>query len=601
MTGLGKWKAVKRGCMMACVMLSPSMLWALETGLSAPGASEELREKLEEGSSVLNAEARGLDTPLELLSAALADYRTLVQILYDAGYFSPVVNIRLDGQEAADIDPLNTPGAVQSVNISVKTGPSFTFGAAEIAPLARGTELPENFAPGRPASTGTIQQAATAAVQGWRDVGHPKAAIGDQKITARHTQARLDAQIDVAQGQRLTFGTLHIKGDTRVRPESIYRIAGFPTGEIYSPAQVQQVGTRLRRTGTFSSVRITEYETANPDGSLDFDATFEDMPPRRLSFGVELSSNQGLDLSLAWYHRNVFRRAARFKFEAALRNIGGDEDIDGRIGMRLDMPDRLGPDDSMFYLAQWERRNREHYDISTLLLGVGARRVFSPALFAEAYVAVSDAKADDAFGDDRPFRYLLVPFRAEWDRRDNKVNPTRGFFLDGRFTPLIGISGTETAAQLYGDGRTYFDVASNGNLVLAGRVQVGSVGGPALNKVSPEYLFFSGGAGTVRGQPYESLGIPVGDEVAGGKSFLGLSAEVRGRVTESISLVGFYDYGMVGADAIVTGDSESHSGAGIGVRYDLGGFGPLRVDLAVPVSGDTGDGLQFYIGIGQAF
>ena len=41
-------------------------------------------------------------------------------------------------------------------------------------------------------------------------------------------------------------------------------------------------------------------------------------------------------------------------------------------------------------------------------------------------------------------------------------------------------------------------------------------------------------------------------------------------------------------------------GAGLGLRYDTG-FGPIRFDVATPVAGDTGDGVQIYIGIGQAF
>lgn len=65
--------------------------------------------------------------------------------------------------------------------------------------------------------------------------------------------------------------------------------------------------------------------------------------------------------------------------------------------------------------------------------------------------------------------------------------------------------------------------------------------------------------------------------------------------------MGFYDYGMVGADSFVDSADDSHAGAGIGLRYNLSGIGALRVDFALPVQGDTGDGLQFYIGIGQAF
>ena len=89
--------------------------------------------------------------------------------------------------------------------------------------------------------------------------------------------------------------------------------------------------------------------------------------------------------------------------------------------------------------------------------------------------------------------------------------------------------------------------------------------------------------------------------MAGGRSFLNASAEVRARVTAKISVVGFFDYGAVDSSSFISSDAYSHSGAGLGVRYDLGGFGPIRLDLALPVDGPTDDGLQFYIGIGQAF
>ena len=88
----------------ALLALSPNLASALETTLSAPGASKDLIDRLEETSSVFTSESRGLDTSLEILSAALSDYRTIVQIMYDEGYFSPVVSIKLDGQEAANIN-----------------------------------------------------------------------------------------------------------------------------------------------------------------------------------------------------------------------------------------------------------------------------------------------------------------------------------------------------------------------------------------------------------------------------------------------------------------------------------------------------------------
>ncbi|WP_120634311.1 autotransporter assembly complex family protein [Ruegeria sp. EL01] len=595
-------QGILRCWMIGAVMtLVPTSLVALETTLTAPGAPKELVERLEQTSSVATANNRGLDTPLEILSAALSDYRTLVQILYDEGYFSPVVSIKLDGQEAAELSSLSVPAQINRAVITVETGPTFKFGTATIQPLAPDTELPEQFAPGKLATTGAIQRAASAGVQGWRDAGHAKASVAGQKVIARHAQAQLDAQISLDPDSRLTFGRMFIDGDTDVRHRSIEKIAGFPSGEVYSPAQIQKVGTRLRRTGTFNVVSLQERETPNPDGTLDFDATFEDLPKRRLTFGVELASRDGVDVTATWTHRNMFRRAERLRFEAAVRNIGGAEDIDGRIGLRLDQPDRLGPDDATFWSTLLERRNTENYNVTVASLAYGARRTFSDQLYAEASAGFQWSDADDAYGNGRKFRYFILPFRSEWDKRDSKVSATRGFYLDSQVMPFVGFSGSDTGLRLYFDGRAYTSFGTAGNLVLAGRVQLGSVIGPPADGVTPDFLFFSGGAGTVRGQPFESLGIPVGTGVAGGKSFLGLSGEVRGKVTKSLSLVGFYDYGIVDTSSFVGSGAADHAGAGIGVRYDLGGFGPLRLDLAVPVQGNTGDGLQFYIGIGQAF
>ena len=601
MTGNRSRGVLKYWLFGTALAFAPTLSAALEVTLTAPGASKDLVTRLEETSSVYTADTRGLDTSLEVLSAALSDYRTIVQILYDEGYFSPVVSIKLDGQEAAKISALDTPAQFKRAAISIEPGPTFRFGEAVVQPLAPETVLPEEFATGKLATTGAIQRAASAGVQAWKDAGHAKADVEGQRVIARHAQARLDAEIDLDPGARLTFGKMIIQGDTNVRHRSIEKIAGFPSGEVYSPQDVQKVGTRLRRTGTFSVVSLQERDTPNPDGTLDFDATFEDLPPRRLTFGVELASRDGIDVTATWTHRNVFRRAQRLRFEAALRNIGGAEDLDGRIGLRLDQPDRLGPDDNTFWNALLERRNTENYNVTVASLAYGARRTFSDRLYAEASAGLQWSDADDAYGSGRKFRYFIIPFRSEWDRRDSKVSATRGFYLDSQAMPFVGLSGTDTGLRLFFDGRAYNDLGTGGRLVLAGRMQLGSVIGTPADGVTPDFLFFSGGAGTVRGQPFESLGIPIGTGVAGGQSFIGLSGEVRGRVTEALSLVGFYDYGVVDTSSFIGAGAEDHAGAGIGIRYDLGGFGPLRFDLGYPVQGDTGTGIQFYIGIGQAF
>ena len=81
---------------------------------------------------------------------------------------------------------------------------------------------------------------------------------------------------------------------------------------------------------------------------------------------------------------------------------------------------------------------------------------------------------------------------------------------------------------------------------------------------------------------------------------MGISGEVRVDLSERIGLVGFADAGAVAPLEFFGGGLEWHSGAGIGLRYDTA-IGPIRLDVAAPVSGRTGDGIQLYVGIGQAF
>ena len=117
----------------------------------------------------------------------------------------------------------------------------------------------------------------------------------------------------------------------------------------------------------------------------------------------------------------------------------------------------------------------------------------------------------------------------------------------------------------------------------------------------PDWLFFSGGAGTVRGQSFQSLGALQGGVETGGRSFAGASLELRQDLFGAFGAVAFADIGYVGADALWQDAGDWHAGAGLGLRYDTP-VGPIRLDLATPVAGTGASGdLHLYIVIGQAF
>ena len=91
-------------------------------------------------------------------------------------------------------------------------------------------------------------------------------------------------------------------------------------------------------------------------------------------------------------------------------------------------------------------------------------------------------------------------------------------------------------------------------------------------------------------------GAPTGPTSPGGVTQI----TIQNLRVENIGVVAFYDTGYIGAESFYDGTGEWHAGAGVGLRY-LTGLGPIRLDVAAPVAGSTGAGIQVYLGIGQAF
>ncbi|WP_372886130.1 autotransporter assembly complex family protein, partial [Shimia sp.] len=530
---------------------------------------------------------------------ARADYRRLLAVLYEEGYFGPTISIRIDGREAAFLPSLQPLRKVDRVAVQVAPGPRFHFALARLAPLAPGTTVGGGFQPGEPAGTGAISLAASQGVQGWREAGHAKARIGAQSITADHRDQTLDVDIVLAPGPRLRFGALHLDGKTALSDERLRRIASLPSGETYHPDELERIARRLRRTGVFRSVTISEADTAGPDGTLDIELRVEDDKPRRLTFGAELESRDGLSLSATWLHRNLLGGGERFQIDAEAAGIGGQGDnAELALQAALTRPATLRPDIDFGLSAGLLSLDNDIFRTEKLALTLGLTRTLSEHSTLYGGLLLEASNAGDDYGD-RQFRTLGLPLRAIRDRRDDRLDPTRGSYVRAEAMPYASHFDGAPGLRLTGDMRAYRSLGSD-RVVVAGRLQYGSVFGPGLSETPPDYLFLSGGGGTVRGHLYQSGLVTVGGRRSGGLSFLGLSGELRVRATDSVSAVAFYDAGFVGSTSDITGAGNWHAGAGIGLRYHTS-IGPIRADIALPVSGGTSGGAQLYVGIGQAF
>ncbi len=603
-----RWESFKRSgsnvarlAMLVGLVALPSVAAALDSFvINVKGDDDDLRKALRSASLTREVSADDAADPRDILAAATADYARLLDALYAQGYYGPVIHILIDGREAAGMSPFEPPARIGAVRITVDPGRRFQFGQARVAPLPPNpTETPD-FQPGEPARSTAIIGAVETGISDWRDVGHAKANVASQRVIADHNAARLDADIALDPGPLVRFGNLVQQNTSRVRSERVDWIAAFPRGQVFSPEELDAVGERLRRTGAFSSVALTEADTLTADNRMDIELTLSDAPKRRAGVGVELSSLDGLTLSAFWMHRNLLRGAERLRFDAEISDIGGSGNpIDLSLSGRFDIPAALGRKTDAFFTASLDYVDDPAFSLIEAGVGAGIHRIVNREFEYEAGVALHALESKDDLGT-RRFRILSLPASATWDRRDSQLDPETGFYVSTDLEPFHDLAGSATGLRSWLDGRTYRSLG-DGNVVLAGRAQIGALTGADAQTVPPDYLFFSGGGGLVRGFPHQSLGIDLGGGMTiGGRAFLGLSGEVRYKFNDTFGLVGFADVGHVGADTFFDAAGGWQTGAGLGLRYYTG-LGPIRLDVAMPVSGAGGDGMQLYIGIGQAF
>jgi translocation and assembly module TamA len=572
------------------------------------GTDPGLTERVEGASLLRAAVAEDRVSPADLLATARAEYRALTGALYGAGYYGALIQVLVDGREAASLSPLDAPARIGVITVRIDPGPQFRFGTASVTPAAEGTEFPDEFRAGAIADSNLIGAAARAGIEGWRAAGHAKADLAGQSITADHARKTVDARLQLDPGPKLRFGPLQVSGNTRVRTDRIVEIAGLPTGEVFTPQASEKSAARLRRTGAFRSVAFSEGDAIGGE-TLAMGVAVVEEKRRRLGFGADLSSEEGLTLSGFWMHRNLLGGAERLRTDFEIAQIGGisgstgaesfDSGIDVTLSFRFQRPATFTPDTDLYVTGELARIDDPGYLSRSLTFATGVTHIVSDTITAEAGLKFRTSRVTDAIGTG-DFTIFSIPLRVARDTRDKALDARDGTFADLTVEPFVGISGTDSGARLTFDGRAYQPFGER--LVLAARAQVGAIWGPELNRTPPDMLFFAGGGGSVRGQPYQSLGVTTGSATTGGRSYLALAGEVRAQVTKSIGVVGFIDTAYIGTESFYDGSGNWMTGAGLGLRYSTP-IGPIRFDLATPVDGGPADAssVQIYIGIGQAF
>lgn len=573
--------------------------------IEAPDADDDLKEKLENISSLKNDEERPVSGSLGLMTKARGDREQLVAALYEDAHYEGVVDIAIAGQSLDDLPPdaeFKGPQPIP-VTITVRPGQKFTLGDIRLKGDAAGMASADfGLISGGDASSGAVLKAEARLVRALKDEGRPLAKVTDREVVADHDNGRLDVTLTVEAGPVAGIGQTTVEGTEAVDRDFTEYMTGLKRGERYSPKQIEDARDRLLGLEVFNSVSLKEGDKLDADGNIPIDVEVSERKPRYLGVGGTFSNTDGLGLEGYWGHRNLFGRAEKLRIEGAISGIGANAlgELNYNAGIMFEKPGVVGPASKFFANLKTVYEHPDAYDRFSTKGGVGLSYELDKRQTVSAEVSLDYSKITDSFGK-HDYLIASVPLQYVFDNRDNKLNPKSGFRLLAYAEPSYDLLNGATFVKLRGEGSAYQAIDSGGRFVLAGRAAIGSIVGAGLQDVPADRRFYAGGGGSVRGYAYQGIGPKdINGQPIGGLSYFETSAEMRIGITDTIGIVPFVDAGTVSTKQFPD-FSNVKVGAGVGLRY-ITPFGPLRIDGAVPLNREPGDPrFGIYAGIGQAF
>jgi translocation and assembly module TamA len=471
-------------------------------------------------------------------------------------------------------------------------------------------------------------------VQRLRNLGHARATLA--------AEALVDVESDKARltllahpGPRYRFSDIEVRvtpEGSGIEPRWVHeqvRLA-IAEGRVYSDELLDEAEKRIFAMGVFSTVRVTAAEPDPASGRMPVLVVVREGPVHTLRLGGGVGFDQirqeGRVIS-EWTNRNwmgglrrlSLRALAGWAFLPSALAVARNQPLKGathgpiyRTGADFEQPRFLErPSLRLKTTLESERTIEQTYNAigGRAMGGVSwephSTLTIFPAYNIQGYWLNGPkdapvASAPLALGCSSDPCFVVLSYLEElitWDTRDSPLSPRRGHYLSLSLQQGGGpLGGDFDYLRILPEARGYLTAGEDDILTLAARLRVGTLitrsgrpedsavttrlysGGSmwmrgfAMRRLSPMLLVPTPGA---EGNEEEKIALPIG-----GNGLIEGSLEARGRVSESLIIAAFSDFGVVTRNRLPIGDIPNLQWAGgIGLRY-LTPVGPLRIDLA---------------------
>ena len=548
-------------------------------------APREMAATLRKGLSLQRWQDDAQMTEERLRRLAAEAEREAREVAATEGYFSPRVEVRIDESQSP-----------WSVMVKVDPGERTRVSHVEIrfsGPAAQDPEARELFQrvrerwrlrrgeAFRQSDWDAAKREAARELASWR---YAAARVADSQATIdpEKREARLD--IELASGPAFRFGPVRVTGLKRYADAVAENLNPIREGQTYDRDLVLTYQRRLLETGYFASVQA----------DIDTHPLLADAAPLRVSVieassqhvetGVGYNTDGGARAELSYSNQDVFDSAWRFK--SALRV---DQKIQ-QLDANLDTPPRAGGRwNSVFGRA----RQADIQNETTRELSLGVSHNLYDRMAPIALIVSGHLEEQNVGGDVTDNRAALYfGHRRSFRQTDDLLFPREGYLG----TVEIGGAPPGLASREFfrvtGHASLLLAIGRSGDLLLRG--QAGVVAAKTREGIPTTFLFRTGGDQTVRGYAFESLGVPQGNAIVGGRRLAVGSVEYTHWIGDNWGLAVFTDAGNAWDEGATF---EPAVGYGVGGRFRTP-IGPIRADLAY---GQKTSEFRIHFSVGYTF
>lgn len=408
------------------------------------------------------------------------------------------------------------------------------------------------------------------------------------QIERKREEKQVNLVFEIKEGPKVYVERIDIVGNVRTLDKVVRREFRLVEGDAFNAAKLQRSRQRIQGLGFFKKAEVTNIQGSAPDKTV-IKVEVVEKSTGEISFGAGFSTQDALLGQVELRERNLLGRGQDVRIAGILSTRRREVDFSFTEPYFLDRDVSAGFD--LFHVTR-DNQDTSSYDDKRTGFGLRFGYQLSEAMRQTLRYSLSDIEIENVkttasriIRESEGRRITsLVGQDLLYDRRDNRVDPTDGYFM--RFsTDLAGFGGDGRFVRPSVGGGWFYPIAADYVISVLG--QAGMVYGLGED-VAIQDRYFIGGS-SLRGFRGSGIGprdATTGDALGGNKYYtattemsfpLGLPKDipVLGRLfVEAGSL-----WGIDASGPEIRDEGSLRASAGIGFSISSP-VGPIRIDLA---------------------